>query len=56
MPFAAFADEKVPALVKVTFAKSAVITPDNVPPVTIASVLPSYSLLATTVPVTVNGF
>ena len=56
MPFAAFADEKVPALDKVTFAKSAAITPDNVPPVTVASVVVSYTLSDTTVPVTVMGF
>ena len=56
MPLPAFGDEKVPAFVKVTFARSAVMTPDKVPPVTVASVVPSYTLFATTVPVTVIGF
>ena len=52
----AFTDEKLPALVRVTLAKSAVITPDKVPPVTVAVVVPSYTLLETTVPVTVIDF
>ena len=46
---------KVPALVKVTFALSAVITPAKVPAVTVAEVVLSYSLLETNVPVTVNS-
>ena len=38
-----------------TFAESAAITPDKVPPVTVALVVPSYTLFDTTVPITVMG-
>ena len=50
-----FDDVKLPALVKITFALSAEITPSNEPALTVAVVLRSYSLFVTTVPVIVMG-
>ena len=49
-----FADENTPTLDKETWPTSAAITPSKVPAVTVVEVVPSYVLLETAVPVTVN--
>ena len=52
----AFAELNVPACVKLTLARSPAITPDKVPPVTVATLLPLYTLSVIVVPVTVSTF
>ena len=52
----ALVELKLAAATKLTLAASVEMTPDIVPAVTEALLLPSYTLLATTVPETVIAF